>query len=92
MNGLIHANGNYINVLSYVYNGTPTNGIKIKTNIPFVNALGMPTVRIEGYEYGGGKTIGLLMNWYVWAGDFYATSNISSYGGYTPIVKLANEG
>ena len=92
VNGLIHANGNYINVLSYAYNGTPTNGIKIKTNIPFVNSRGMPTIRIEGYEYGGGKTIGLLMNWYVWAGDFYATSNISSYGGYTPIVQLANEG
>jgi hypothetical protein len=33
------------------------------------------------------KTIGININWYVWQNEFYLASNVSSYGGYTPIVS-----
>ena len=80
----------YNPVINYFINGTPTNGIKIKTNIPFQHMLGMPTVLIEGYSYGTKTPIGLTITWYVYNGDFIA-SKMSSWGGYTPEIKLAEE-
>jgi len=85
----------YDNVLSIGPQcNTITNGIKIKTNIPFpANGFGgeMPTINIEGFAYGQQKSIGLNINWYVWQNEFYFASNASSYGGYTPSIKLAKE-
>lgn len=83
----------YDNVLSF-HNGANTpisNGIKIKTNIPFVQSSDMPTINIEGFAYGAYKSIGIVINWYVWNNAFYVTSNASSYGGYAPKVTLVEE-
>lgn len=81
---------NYNPIINYNFNGTPTNGVKINTNIPFENGSGMPTLIIEGFNFGGSSTIGLTLNWYVYNNSFYRKS-ISSFGGYTPEVKLYNE-
>ncbi|WP_051289367.1 hypothetical protein [Chryseobacterium daeguense] len=67
-----------------------TNGIKIKTNIPFDNG-GMPTVFIEGYAYGQEKTMNLAISWYVFQGQVYQSSNVSSFGAHTPKVTIAKE-
>ncbi|SDX70809.1 hypothetical protein SAMN05444410_1332 [Hydrobacter penzbergensis] len=77
-------------VLSYNYNGTPNYGVKIKTNLPFLNGSQMPTLHIEGYNYGTAKPIGLTLVWYIFGGNFYAPG-ISSCGSYTPDVYLSNE-
>jgi hypothetical protein len=45
--GVVNAQ-NYNNILNYSYNGTPTYGVKIKTNIPFSPASQMPTINING--------------------------------------------
>ena len=81
---------NYSPIVNYAYNGTPTNGIKIKTNIPFQNGLGMPTLILEGYQYGGKRSIGLILNWYVYGDNFYYPV-ASSFGSYTPEIKLIKE-
>jgi hypothetical protein len=80
----------YNPVVNYFYNGTPTYGVKIKTNIPFQHGLGMPTIILEGYSYGTKTPIGLSITWYVYDGIFYYPK-MSSYGGYTPDVQLAVE-
>ena len=80
---------NYNPVINYQFNGTPTNGIKIKTNIPFTNYAGMPTIIIEGFEYSK-HPIGIILNWYVYSGNF-STAVASSFGDYTPEIKLYNE-
>lgn len=83
----------YDNVLSYRngYYNPITNGIKIKTNIPFASQSEMTTLNIEGFAYGAGKSLGIIINWYIYGNSFYATSNVSSYGGYTPKITLAEE-
>ncbi|SNR14585.1 hypothetical protein [Tenacibaculum jejuense] len=86
---MLHAQ-NYNPIINYEFNGTPVNGIKIKTNIPYANGFQMPTLIIEGYQYGGKRTIGLLLNWYVYKNNFY-NPTLSSHGGYTPEIKLYNE-
>lgn len=78
-------------VLTYNYNGTPVNGIKIKTNLPFTNSSQMPTIIVEGYSYGNVASIGLILTYYIYNNVFYSPS-ISSFGAYTPPVYLANEG
>ncbi|WP_437398719.1 hypothetical protein [Flagellimonas lutimaris] len=88
--GLCSGNAQNYNPVSYYFNGTPTNGIKIKTNLPFQNGLGMPTVMLEGYEYGGANTIDIKINWYIYNNLFHM-SNASSAGSYSPPIKLANE-
>lgn len=89
---IIHGLGTHNNVLSYNLNGTPTNGIKIKTKIPFSPGLGlgMPTLLIEGYCYGLSAPISLTLNWYVNTTN-YSNFAISSSGAYTPLVKLSHE-
>lgn len=78
-------------LIDYNINGTPTNGIKIKTQIPFQNSGSMPTIRIEGYDYGGSHVpIGLDIVWYVFNSTFY-NPTVSSWGGYTPAIYLYNE-
>jgi hypothetical protein len=90
-NGLFRAGGNYYNVVSYNYNGTPTNAVKIKTNIPYTSGSQMPTINIKGYSYGDAAPIDINLVWYIFAGNF-ANYKASSSGGVTPTIKLANEG
>ncbi|TCI90159.1 DUF4200 domain-containing protein [Tenacibaculum sp. M341] len=90
LSGLMGNAQNYNPIINYEFNGTPTKGIKIKTNIPYANGYQMPTLIIEGYQYGGKRTIGLLLNWYIYNSNFY-NPTLSSHGGYTPEIKLYNE-
>ncbi len=92
---------NYNPVLNYNFNGTPVHGIKIKTNIPFTPAAHLPTVIIEGYSFGLGEPIGLVLNWYTYSsssdffndasGFYFLNPAISSFGAYAPDVYLAAE-
>jgi hypothetical protein len=91
VNGVISAGGNYYNVVSYYFDGTPTNGIKIKTNIPYSNGAEMPTIMINGYDYGTAQPIGLSITWYVYSGSF-SSYGVSSFGGYAPAIELSDEG
>jgi hypothetical protein len=90
VNGVVNAGGNYYNVLSYDYDGLVPNGdgIEIITNIPFTNSTGMPTVNIEGYDYGTGQAVGLSIVWYIYGGSFVSYS-ASAYGSYTPQIQLS---
>ncbi len=76
--------------LDFVNNGGITNGIKIKTNIPYSDGSQMSTIILEGYNYGKAESIGVIINWYVYQGSFYKYT-ASSYGSYTPEIKLAKE-
>jgi len=78
-------------VLTYNLNGTPVNGIKIKTNIPYTNGSQMVNLHIEGYSYGLSSPLGINIVWYIYSGNFVNTG-ISSWGNDTPTVSLANEG
>ncbi|NQD71513.1 hypothetical protein HP439_12340 [Sphingobacterium shayense] len=74
--------------------GTPVNGVKIKTNIPFVSAADMSTIFIQGFSYGGSNTINLQLVFYIYNnanGAFFYNPFLSSSGSYTPKIKLANE-
>lgn len=89
---LVHGLGTHNNVLSYYLNVAPTNGIKIKTKIPYGPGKGMTTLFIEGYAYGNAAPIGLTLTWYhLVATDAFGNYAISSWGAFTPTVKLANE-
>ena len=83
----------YPNIVSYNYNGTPTTGVKIKTNIPFSHGYGMPLVKIQGYNYNADSkgVIDLSIVWYVYNDDFIQAF-VSSSGNATPVVTLSNEG
>lgn len=50
----------------------------------------MPTLRIEGYNYGTSQVIGLNLVWYVYGGQFNNAS-VSSWGSYIPDIYLSNE-
>ena len=91
---------NYPNILNYSSNVTPIYGVKIKTNLPFTPSSQMPTININGFNYGTGEPINLTLVYYIYsdAGDFnnpakyfVHTSKISSAGAYTPRVYLSNE-
>jgi hypothetical protein len=83
--------GQVYNPINYNYNGTPTYGIKIKTNLPFTNGSQMPTLIVEGLNFGQSRTTGLMLTWYIYDGRFYSPQ-ISSFGGDNPKVMLSNEG
>ncbi|ATP58018.1 hypothetical protein CPT03_16870 [Pedobacter ginsengisoli] len=76
-------------VLNYSINGAPVNGTNIKTNIPFLNASQMITLKIEGYIYAISESISLQLVWYVY-NDVFTNTAISSSGGYTPEILLTN--
>lgn len=76
--------------LQYSFNGIPSYGVKIKTNIPYCSGCQMPTLRFEGYNYGDNTNIGLLLTWYIYNDAFYHKS-LSSYGSHTPKIFLSNE-
>ena len=88
--GLIRASGNYYNVISWNYNNVLTNGVKIKTNIPYTDGSQMPTIIIEGYDYGNGNPIGISLVWYIYNGSF-TSYKASSWGNKAPTIKIANE-
>ena len=81
---------NYNPVINYYFNSTPNNGVKISTNLPFANGYGMPTLIIEGYDYHSGNSIGLTLNYYVY-NNIFVKKSVSSFGGFTPEIKLYNE-
>lgn len=81
---------NYNPIVNYNFNGTPTNGIKIKTNIPFQDGQAMPTITFEGFEYGNAKPIGLTLVWYIYDNKFINQA-VSSFGDYIPPIQLSNE-
>ena len=74
-------------VAAFATGGTPSNGVLIKTSLPFTNTIDQPIVKIEGYDYGGSRTIDLTIVFYVADGAFLAHS-VSSAGGKAPAVKL----
>jgi hypothetical protein len=78
-------------VLTHFKNGTPVNGTKIKTNLPFTNGTEMPTIILEGYNFGTGESIGLIINFYVYD-NVFSRLGTSSFGSYAPRMFLANEG
>ena len=90
VNGVINAGGSYFNVLTYNYNGTPTSGIKIQTQIPYTNAAEMPTIIIQGYDFSTSSPIGLILNWYIYGGSFVDYA-VASFGSYTPPIQLSDE-
>jgi hypothetical protein len=83
--------GQVYNPVNYNYNGTPTYGIKIKTNLPFSNGSQMPTLIIEGLNYGRSRPTGIMLTWYIYDGRFWSPK-ISSYGADNPKIMLSNEG
>lgn len=99
----IYSVGQVYQPMTYNFNGTPTNGVKIKTNMPFSPGAYMPTIIIEGYNFGTSETINLMINYYIYsdasttanwenpANFYFYTNNASSSGGYAPTIKLANE-
>ncbi len=80
----------YNDVLSYKYNGTPTNGVKIQTNIPFTSSAQMPTIMLEGYNYGLRKPIDLKIVYYIYQ-DKYIQHKVVSTSTYTPDIYLSEE-
>lgn len=96
--GLLNAQ-NYDNIVNYSINGTPINGVKIKTNLPFVAASQMPTINITGFNYQTAETINLTIVYYIYFNGsesdpstyYFHTPKMSSSGSYTPPVYLSNE-
>jgi hypothetical protein len=86
---IVHAQ-NYNNLLNYNYNGTPTYGVKIITNIPYTSGTQMPTIHIKGYNYGTADVIDISLVYYIYSGEFI-NYQITSAGSYTPAVYLAEE-
>ena len=89
MFSLISTKAQSYEVLNYNLNGTPANGVNIKTQIPFTNGTQMISLKIEGYTYGTGEIIDLNVSWYIYSGIF-RNPTISSAGSYTPEVFLTN--
>ena len=87
---------NFNNIVNYNLNGTPVNGVKIKTNLPFTAGSQMPTITITGFNYGTGQTIGLQIVYYIYSTGspavfYYPVASITSFGTYAPSITLANE-
>ncbi len=84
----------YHNVGTFYINDVPTNGIKIKTNIPNTASTGMPVIILEGKNYGTGEIIDLKISWYPFdpgTGVVFLNTQVVSAGGYRPVVKLSFE-
>lgn len=91
---------NYNNFFNYTTSVTPANGVKIKTKIPFMPGIAMPTIMINGYSYGTNEPIGLTITFYVYSKGpdfnnpnnyYFHQSAVSSSGAYTPVIKLSAE-
>jgi len=79
------------NVISHYLNGTVQDKLRIATNIPYTSSTQMPTLRIEGYNYGNATTISIHLSWYIFGGEFYNVRASSSGGTAFPIT-LTNIG
>jgi hypothetical protein len=85
-------------VLSF-YNGctnpaTDSGGVVIKTKLPFGAPRYMPTIVIEGNNFGTAQSVGLMVNFYVYndgPGEYFNSPKVSSHGGYAPDVYLFND-
>ncbi|MES2653137.1 MAG: hypothetical protein V4663_15455 [Bacteroidota bacterium] len=91
---------NYNNIVNYASLSLPTHGVKIKTNLPFIPGMTMPTITITGFSYGISEPISLTLAFYVYttgvdpgnpANYYFYTSKISSSAAYTPKIYLSNE-
>ncbi|MHC0446386.1 hypothetical protein ACWA1F_13330 [Flavobacterium sp. 3-218] len=91
---------NYNNIVNYSLNDTPTYGVKIKTNLPFVAGSQMPTININGYSFAGQEPINLTIVYYIYftgnniedpASYYFYGPKMSSAGSYVPQVFLSNE-
>ena len=83
---------NYNNIVNYTFNATPVNGVKIKTNLPFTSSSNMPTIILQGFNYGSQSAIGLQIVYYVYGTQpAFINASVSSFGNYTPPITLANE-
>ncbi len=90
---------NYNNLVNYSIYGTPTHGVKIKTNMPFTPATQMPTITITGYNYNTAEPINLTLVYYIYfngnqsdpSNYYFHIPKISSSGSYTPEIYLSNE-
>lgn len=80
----------YNDVLSYKLNGTPVHGIKIETNIPFVSSRQMPTIILEGYDYGSRTPIDIKLVYYIYQ-DKFINHKATTAGNYKPDIHLSNE-
>jgi len=79
---------NYLPIVAgYATGSTPTNGVLIKTSLPFTNSIDMPIIKIEGYEYGNSRTIDLTLAFYIY-GSAFGSASLSSSGGKAPAIKL----
>ena len=58
---------NYPNLINYNLNGTPTHGVKIITNLPFLPGSQMPTISIKGYDYSTAQVIDLTLVYYIYS-------------------------
>jgi len=84
----------YPDIVRYITSTTPVNGLKIKTNIPFVAASDMVSLEIKGYSYGISSALDLHLCFYIYYnsnGPYVYNPVISSSGGHTPDIKIANE-
>jgi hypothetical protein len=81
--------------LDYNLNGTPTNGIRVATTIPFTSGTGMYTVICEGYAYGSNVPELWSVSFYTYdsgSGVTFQNAGASSWGGVVPTLKLGNVG
>ena len=76
------------NVLTIDTSATPGNFL-IQTNLPYISGHQMPTIRIEGFPYGLGKTAHIDLVYYIYNNSFTSFS-ASSSGGWAPTISLAN--
>ena len=77
-------------VADYSVNGTPVNGIKIKTNLPFTNSSQMPTVHLYGYNYVSSDVIDLSIVYYIY-GSVFLNYSATTNSAFAPTIKLASE-
>ena len=73
---------------------TDSGGVVIRTKYPFIATGYMPTMIIEGYNYGLNQSVGLIINWYVYNNGsipYFYHKSISSYGAYAPEAYIYND-
>lgn len=78
-------------LVNYYVNSVPSNGVKIKTNLPAVSGSSMmPTIFIKGYSFNTAGTINITLSFYYYNNTF-TFPKASSAGTFTPPITLAQE-
>ncbi len=85
----ICATAQIYDVLTYHENNSTGNGLLIRTEIP-ISLDQMPTIHIEGYDFGINTTISIDIAWLLAGGNLISAS-ASSSGGLTPTIVLSSE-